>query len=154
MSAKILVINPGSTSTKIAVYESENPVMVRNIPHSTEELKQFAKITDQLSFRRDLVIAELEKLNIPFQFDIIIGRGGLSKPVKGGVYRVNKQMCDDTYHAIRTHACNLGCSIAYELANRIPNCTPMIADPGMGLPERRVLWPSAPTGTSVGLADG
>ena len=131
MSAKILVINPGSTSTKIAVYESEKPVMVRNIPHSTEELKQFAKITDQLGFRRDLVIAELEKLNIPFLFDIIIGRGGLSKPVKGGVYRVNEQMCQDTYHAIRTHACNLGCSIAYELANRIPNCIPMIADPGM-----------------------
>lgn len=131
MSAKILAINPGSTSTKIAVYEGEHPVMVRNITHPVEELKHFKKITDQLPFRRDLVIQELEKMNIPFQFDIIIGRGGLSKPVRGGVYRVNEQMCQDTYHAIRTHACNLGCSIAFELAARIPDCIPMIADPGM-----------------------
>ena len=56
----ILVINPGSTSTKIAVYEDEKPVMLRNIHHSPEELKQFEKITDQRTFRRDLVIRELE----------------------------------------------------------------------------------------------
>ena len=62
MSAKILAINPGSTSTKIAVYEGEHPVMVRNITHPVEELKQFKKVTDQLPFRRDLVIQELEKM--------------------------------------------------------------------------------------------
>lgn len=127
----ILVINPGSTSTKIAVYDDEKPVMLRNIHHSPEELKQFEKITDQRTFRRDLVIRELEYLNIPMNFDIIIGRGGLARPVAGGVYRVNEKMCMDSYNAIRKHACNLGCMIALELANGIPGCLPLIADPGM-----------------------
>lgn len=127
----ILVINPGSTSTKIAVYEDEKPVMLRNIHHSAEELSQFAAITDQRDFRRQLVIKELEALDIPMNFDIIIGRGGLSRPISGGVYRVNEQMCVDTYNAIRRHACNLGCIIALELSHEIPGCLPLIADPGM-----------------------
>ena len=127
----ILVINPGSTSTKIAVFEDEKPIMLRNIHHSAEELAQFEKITDQREFRRELVVKELEYLGIPMKFDIIMGRGGLARPVTGGVYRVNKKMCEDTYHAIRKHACNLGCIIAYELAQRIPGCLPLIADPGM-----------------------
>ena len=112
----ILVINPGSTSTKIAVFEDEKPIMLRNIHHSAEQLAQFEKITDQREFRRELVVKELEYLGIPMKFDIIMGRGGLARPVTGGVYRVNKKMCEDTYHAIRKHACNLGCIIAYELA--------------------------------------
>ena len=127
----ILVINPGSTSTKIAVFEDEKPIMLRNIHHSAEQLAQFEKITDQREFRRELVVKELEHLGIPMQFDIIMGRGGLARPVTGGVYRVNEKMCEDTYHAIRKHACNLGCIIAYELAQRIPGCLPLIADPGM-----------------------
>lgn len=127
----ILVINPGSTSTKIAVFEDEKPIMLRNIHHSAEQLAQFEKITDQREFRRELVVKELEYLGIPMQFDIIMGRGGLARPVTGGVYRVNEKMCEDTYHAIRKHACNLGCIIAYELAQRIPGCLPLIADPGM-----------------------
>ena len=127
----ILVINPGSTSTKIAVFEDEKPIMLRNIHHSAEELAQFEKITDQREFRRELVVKELEYLGIPMKFDIIMGRGGLARPVTGGFYRVNEKMCEDTYHAIRKHACNLGCIIAYELAQRIPGCLPLIADPGM-----------------------
>ena len=127
----ILVINPGSTSTKIAVFEDEKPIMLRNIHHSAEQLAQFENITDQREFRRELVVKELEYLGIPMKFDIIMGRGGLARPVTGGVYRVNEKMCEDTYHAIRKHACNLGCIIAYELAQRIPGCLPLIADPGM-----------------------
>ena len=127
----ILVINPGSTSTKIAVFEDEKPIMLRNIHHSAEQLAQFENIADQREFRRELVVKELEYLGIPMKFDIIMGRGGLARPVTGGVYRVNEKMCEDTYHAIRKHACNLGCIIAYELAQRIPGCLPLIADPGM-----------------------
>ena len=126
----ILVVNPGSTSTKIAVYEDEKPILLRNIRHSVEELKQFKQAVDQREFRRDLVIKELKAMDIPLQFDAIIGRGGLAKPIEGGVYRVNEKMCKDTYHAMRKHACNLGCIIAYELAIRIPGCQAMIADPG------------------------
>lgn len=129
-SNTILVVNPGSTSTKIAVYEDEKPILLRTIRHSLEELSQFKQAVEQRDFRRDLVVKELENMDIPLQFDAIIGRGGLAKPIEGGVYEVNEQMCKDTYHALRKHACNLGCIIAYELAQRIPGCKAYIADPG------------------------
>lgn len=125
----ILAINPGSTSTKIAVYEDEQPVLLRNIRHSVEELSQFARIADQRTFRRDLVLSELRRMNIPFRFDAIIGRGGLAKPLSGGVYAVNEKMCRDMYYAKRQHVCNLGCIIAYDLARQLEGCLALIADP-------------------------
>lgn len=127
----ILAINPGSTSTKIAVYENEKVVFLRNIKHSIEELSQFEQALDQREFRKELVVRELKIAGIPMNFDAIIGRGGLSRPVTGGVYEVNSKMCEDTYEAIRRHACNLGCMIAYELAAQLPGCMALIADPGM-----------------------
>lgn len=128
---KILVINPGSTTTKIAVYENETPLLVRNICHTVEELSVFPEITDQFEFRKSLVLQELERNEIPFEFDAIIGRGGLVKPIQGGVYEVNEAMKQDTVHAMRTHACNLGGLIADELAALLPDCRAFIADPGV-----------------------
>ena len=128
---KILVINPGSTSTKIAVYENETPLFVSNIKHSVEELSAFPEVIDQFEFRKNLVLQELENNKIPFSFDAIIGRGGLVKPIPGGVYEVNEAMKRDTVHAMRTHACNLGGLIASELASTLPNCPAFIADPGV-----------------------
>lgn len=128
---RILVINPGSTSTKIAVYENDTPLLVRNIRHSVEELEQFSTIADQFELRKSLVLTQLEKENIPFEFDAVIGRGGLVKPIPGGVYEVNEAMKQDTIHAMRTHACNLGGLIADDLAKRIPGCRAFIADPGV-----------------------
>ena len=128
---QILVINPGSTSTKIAVYEDEKPIMLSNIRHSMEELSQFKEVTDQHEFRKDLVREELRKMNIPFKFDAIIGRGGLAKPIAGGVYEINEKMRQDTHRALRKHACNLGCLIASELAEELPGCRAFIADPGV-----------------------
>lgn len=128
---KILVINPGSTSTKIAVYENENPLFVSNIKHSVEELSAFPEVIDQFEFRKNLVLQELENNKIPFSFDAIIGRGGLVKPIPGGVYEVNEAMKRDTVHAMRTHACNLGGLIASELASTLPDCPAFIADPGV-----------------------
>ena len=128
---KILAINPGSTSTKIAVYEDETARLVRTIRHSVEELSQFENVTDQFDFRKQLVLDELAKENIPFDFDAIIGRGGLVKPIPGGVYEVNEAMRHDTQNAMRVHACNLGCLIAAELSDMLPNCRPFIADPGV-----------------------
>ena len=104
-NANILVVNPGSTSTKIAVYEDEKPILLRNIRHSVEELAQFNQAVDQRDFRRNLVVKELEMMGIPLQFDVIIGRGGLAKPIEGGVYKVNEQMCKDTYHALLYYLC-------------------------------------------------
>ncbi len=126
---KILVINPGSTSTKIAVYNDQQPLLVRSLRHSTEELSIYPKLTDQFEFRKSLVLKELEKEQIPFQFDAVIGRGGLIKPIPGGVYEVNEAMCHDATHATHTHASNLGCLIAAELAAAIPHCRAFIADP-------------------------
>ena len=135
---KILVINPGSTSTKMAVYDHENPVFVRNIAHTAAELAQFDAITEQQDFRRQLVLDELKRSNISLDFDAVIGRGGLVKPICGGVYEINKRMLEDTLHGcvMHNHACNLGCLIAYEIANMInsqqsKNCRAFIADPGV-----------------------
>lgn len=128
---KILAINPGSTSTKIAVYENETPLLVRNIKHTVEELSVYPEVTDQFEFRKNLVLRELEINEIPFVFDAVIGRGGLVKPIPGGVYEVNEAMKRDTVHAMRTHACNLGGLIADNLASSLPNCRAFIADPGV-----------------------
>lgn len=128
---KILVVNPGSTSTKIAVYENETPLLVRNIKHTVEELSVYPQVIDQFEFRKNLVLEELETNGIPFEFDAVIGRGGLVKPISGGVYEVNEAMKRDTLHAMRTHACNLGGLIAEELASALPHCRAFIADPGV-----------------------
>lgn len=128
---KILAINPGSTSTKIAVYENETPLLVRNIKHTVEELAVYPEVIDQFEFRKNLVIRELEVNNIPFVFDAVIGRVGLVKPIPGGVYEVNDAMKRDTVHAMRTHACNLGGLIADNLASSLPGCRAFIADPGV-----------------------
>ncbi len=128
---KILAINPGSTSTKIAVFEDSQPVMHNTIRHSVEELARFPRVIDQLDYRRDLVLKALAASGIPFEFDAIIGRGGLLRPIPGGVYEVNDAMVYDTSHALRDHACNLGCLIAQSLASEIPDCPAFIADPGV-----------------------
>lgn len=126
---KILAINPGSTSTKIAVYVDESPVLVHTIRHSVEELSPFAKVIDQYDFRKQLVLCALEANNIPFEFDVIIGRGGLVKPIPSGVYEVNEALKHDLTHAVRSHASNLGGLIASELAVMLPQCRAFIADP-------------------------
>ncbi|MDY5085766.1 MAG: butyrate kinase [Prevotella sp.] len=128
---RILVINPGSTSTKMAVYEDDKPVMLRSVTHTAEEIASFKDITDQEPMRRKLVIDELRRMDIPMAFDAVIGRGGLAKPVAGGVYEINQQMLDDVRHAGHKHACDLGCIIAYSIAQDIPGCKSFIADPGV-----------------------
>ena len=129
----ILAINPGSTSTKIAVYEDEKPIVLRNISHSQEELAQFDDVIEQHHFRKQLVLDELQQVGIPLNFDAVIGRGGLVKPIAGGVYEINDDMLQDTYSgiAIHNHACNLGCLIAHDIASQIPGCRSFIADPAV-----------------------
>ena len=127
---KLLIINPGSTSTKMGVYEDEHQVFVEDIPHSVDELQQYDEVTDQFSMRKQLVIDELKKRNIPLEFDAVVGRGGLSREVESGVYEVNEHMVQDAFYAIHKHACDLGCIIAFEIAKDIPGCRSYIADPG------------------------
>ena len=128
---KILTINPGSTSTKIAVYDDLTPVLTESIPHTVEELSRYARVSDQFEFRRDLVLDVLRRHGIPLDFDAIVGRGGLLKPIEGGVYEVNDVMLSEMEHPLRNHACNLGCRMAADLASRIPGCRALTADPGV-----------------------
>ena len=130
---KILVVNPGSTSTKMAVYDDEKPLLLRNISHTAEQLAPFGNIIEQQDFRRQLILDELKQAGIALQFDAVIGRGGLVKPIAGGVYEINSQMLNDTLHGcvMHSHACNLGCLIAHEIASSIPGCRSFIADPGV-----------------------
>lgn len=155
MAYKILIINPGSTSTKVGVYIDDSPYRVTTIRHTAEEIEQYEHITDQHVFRRQIVLDWLKSNSIPLQFDAIIGRGGLLKPISGGVYKVNRTMCEEAFNAVRKHACNLGCIIAYELAKmqNTPTCSAYIADPvvvdelmpearvsGSPLMNRRAIW--------------
>lgn len=131
MAYKILAINPGSTSTKISLANDDQPVFVADITHSQEELRIFKRISDQFHFRKQVVIEELKKRNVPLDFDAVIGRGGLAKPVPSGVFTITEKMIIDQQQAIHQHVCDLGCMIADEIARDIPGCRSFIADPGV-----------------------
>lgn len=118
---KILTINPGSTSTKIAIYHDENEVFIKTIRHQTEELAPFERVADEFEFRRDIIIKELknEGFNIN-EFDLIVGRGGLIAPIPSGVFEVNENMKQELREAKRgEHASNLGALIADDIAKEI-----------------------------------
>ena len=102
-----------------------------DIAHSQEELRIFKRISDQFHFRKQVVIEELKKRNVPLDFDAVIGRGGLAKPVPSGVFAITEKMIIDQQQAIHQHVCDLGCMIADEIARDIPGCRSFIADPGV-----------------------
>jgi butyrate kinase len=128
---KILAINPGSTSTKIAVYNDDVQLMVDSICHTVDELSALKGAVEHYEYRKRLILEVLKKNSIPLDFDAVVGRGGLVKAIHSGVYEVNDAMRRDTLNATRMHACNLGCLIAAELAAVIPGCRAFIADPGV-----------------------
>ncbi len=128
---RVLAINPGSTSTKIAVYDDALPIFAKSIVHTPADLKQFAKVSDQYPFRLGLIHEALADAGIPMQFDAVIGRGSLAKPVHGGVYKVSPQMVKDAFDAEHQHACDLGCVLAYDVAEKIDGCQSYTADPGV-----------------------
>ena len=126
---RILAINPGSTPTKIAVYENENRLFVTTFNHSPEALSPFPTILSQYDYRKELIIDELKKENLFSDFAAIVGRGGLLKPIPSGVYEVNEVMKNDLRNATMQHACNLGGLLAEDIALLIPGCKAYIADP-------------------------
>lgn len=115
---RLLIINPGSTSTKIAVYEDEREILSANIPHSAEDLAPFGKIVDQKAFRKDLILRTLREKDLePAGLTAVIGRGGLLVPIPSGVYQVNDRMLEDLDRGVQgEHASNLGGLIADEIA--------------------------------------
>ena len=127
----ILTINPGSTSTKIAVYINTNPVFVKTIRHTNEELSVFEKITDQYTFRKEIIYKELKEAGINLDnLKAVVGRGGVIKAIPSGVYEVNEALIRDLIDSpVGEHASNLGGLIANDIAKSLPNARAFIADP-------------------------
>ncbi|HAQ61439.1 TPA: butyrate kinase [Candidatus Delongbacteria bacterium] len=127
----ILAINPGSTSTKIAVFDGEKQIFLKNIKHSVEEIAPFKKITDQFDFRKEVILKELKDAGIQLEtLKIIVGRGGLVKPVPSGVFLVNDKMKHDLRNSNKDHASNLGGLIADDIVKSLNNgAVAVIADP-------------------------
>lgn len=126
----LLIINPGSTSTKIAVYKNEKMLFEHILRHDAEELRPFKRIYDQYKFRKDIIIDFLKSKNIDLKdLDGVVGRGGLLKAIEGGTYEVNKPMLEDLKAGISgEHASNLGGILAYEIAKE-SNSRSFIVDP-------------------------
>ncbi len=128
---RILAINPGSTSTKFAVYIDTKCVLNKTIRHSMDELLAYKNIIDQFDFRKGLIIDSLIEEGIEVDsIKFIIGRGGMTYPMESGVYRVNNLMLQHVREGIvGQHASNLGPLLADYIALQIPNAQAFIADP-------------------------
>ena len=130
MAYKILIINPGSTSTKIGVYEDETQVMEETLRHSTEEIAQYATIYDQKDFRKEVILSVLKEKGVDLKdIDVVVGRGGLLKPIPGGTYETTPELLEDLKIGKQgQHASNLGGILAKEIASEI-NVPSYIVDP-------------------------
>lgn len=120
-SFRILVINPGSTSTKIGVYDNDQLVFENTLRHQAEKLAQFTSVIDQYNFRKDAILSSLEVGGIQLtDLDAVCGRGGLLRPISGGTYMVNKAMLTDLKKGFSgQHASNLGGILANEIAAEV-----------------------------------
>lgn len=118
MPYKILVINPGSTSTKVALFENESLLFDDKIEHPIEQLKQFPNLWDQFDHRKGSIISSLDKNHVNLdQLSAVVGRGGLLKSIPGGTYLVNEKMVEDARRGVQgEHASNLGCALAWSIA--------------------------------------
>jgi len=118
---KILVINPGSTSTKVALFSNEQLLFEKKIGHSSQELSNFNKIIDQYRFRQDIILSFLKEKRINLStLHAVVGRGGLLRPIASGTYRINEKMLEDLRSgAMGEHASNLGGLLAYGIAGNL-----------------------------------
>ncbi|URZ03531.1 butyrate kinase [Clostridium felsineum] len=127
---RLLIINPGSTSTKIGIYDDEKEIFEKTLRHSAEEIEKYDTIFDQFEFRKEVILDALKEANIKLSsLNAIIGRGGLLKPIVSGTYGVNDAMLKDLKVGVQgQHASNLGGIIANEIAKEI-NVPAYIVDP-------------------------
>ena len=121
MSIKSLIINPGSTSTKIGVFEDETLLFEETLRHSTEEIAQYASIVDQKDFRKDIIVNLLKEKDFDIKsLGMVVGRGGMLKPIPGGTYAVTDDLLEDLKIGKQgQHASNLGGILAREIADEI-----------------------------------
>ena len=129
---RILVVNPGSTSTKIAVFDNDKEIFKKILNHKPEELSPFEELIDQFEFRKNIVEEALEENDIHVDsLDAVVGRGGLLRPVPSGVFKINEKMLADLKDPTiwgKVHASNLGAFIANSIADEL-NIPCLIADP-------------------------
>ncbi len=118
---KSLIINPGSTSTKLGIFEDETLISEETLRHTTEEISQFEKIVDQLDFRKEMILNFLESAGQDIKsFNVIVGRGGLLKPIPSGTYAVTDKLVEDLENAVGgEHASNLGGILAKAIGDEI-----------------------------------
>ena len=123
MSFRVLAINPGSTSTKISVFDDDVVVFVKTLRHDPEELNRVGSIMEQDVFRKDLVLAAMREHSVdPCSLDAVVGRGGLVRPVHGGTFNISAKMLSDLKDPSiwgRVHASNLGPYIAKAIADEL-----------------------------------
>ena len=121
MAYKLLIINPGSTSTKIGVYEDEKEVFVETLRHSSEEIAKYDSIFEQKGFRKEVIMNVLKDNNFDVStLDAVVGRGGMLKPMAGGTYEVNDELLNDLKIGVQgQHASNLGGILANEIAKEV-----------------------------------
>lgn len=121
MAYKLLIINPGSTSTKIGVYEGEKEILEETLRHSAEEILKYDTIFGQLDFRKEVILKVLKEKGIDInELDAVVGRGGMLKPIEGGTYEVNEAMVEDLKIGVQgPHASNLGGILSNEIAKEI-----------------------------------
>ena len=121
MAIKTLVINPGSTSTKIGLFEDETLLFDETLRHSTEEISQYASIIDQKDFRKDIIVNFLKEKDFDINsLDVIVGRGGMLKPIPSGTYAVSDNLLEDLKVGVSgQHASNLGGILAREIGDSI-----------------------------------
>ena len=115
---RLLILNPGSTSTKLAVFDGEEPLFVESITHSAEELAPFDCVADQYEFRRELVLDCLKRHSVPLDsLTAIVSRGGLLTPIEAGAYEVNDDMVWQLKNKPQNeHASNVGAMIARSIS--------------------------------------
>lgn len=130
MSHKLLIINPGSTSTKIGVYEDEKEILEETLRHSSDEIAKYETIFDQLDFRKNVILDVLKEKNFDIStLDAVVGRGGLLKPIPGGTYEVTEALMEDLKNGVQgQHASNLGGILSNEIASGL-NIPAFIVDP-------------------------
>jgi len=127
---RVLAINPGSTSTKIAVFDNEDLVFERVLRHTYDEIGKYKTICHQFAFRENVITESVKEAGVELKtLSAIVGRGGLLKPITGGTYSVNGRMLEDLKVGLSgEHASNLGGILAYEIASEL-NIPSFIVDP-------------------------
>jgi butyrate kinase len=130
LEANILVVNPGSTSTKIALFMDDKEILTENIPHKIEDLSRFNRASDQDLYRMEIIVRVLRQRNVAVEnIRSVVGRGGLLRPIEGGTYVVNDEMVADLKKGVMgDHPSNCGGLIAYAISKSL-GCDAFIVDP-------------------------